>query len=168
MRAAILTLLIAGSIVSTGLGASPQPAASPDQNAWRYVWHNGAWWYWLPQQKWVYWQSNHWNDYNPPAFASIPGQSGYGAASDNSDIRPFYGHAESRWGYGDVGARNSRIRPFYGHALPQEEREVGLGLSCQPVSRFAVHIRSQFEEGEFPRHVRFVALHQGNRSRVTW
>jgi hypothetical protein len=122
----ILGLLLVGVLVSATLAASPQAAASPDQNTWRYVWHSGEWWYWLPQEKWVYWRNNQWNDYDP-AFATNAGQGvnrSYGGSSAtgaaNSDIRPFYGHADSQWGFGDAGARNSRIRPFYGHALPQE------------------------------------------------
>ena len=77
------------------------------QDQWRYTFHNGEWWYWLPADRWVYWRDNRWNDYDPKTF-TYPNASGvvvtsrngssYGSrAADNSDIRPFYGHADLRF-----------------------------------------------------------------------
>ena len=99
------------------------------QELWRYTFHNGEWWYWLPKARWVYWRDNRWNDYDPKTYilpnssavAVIgPNGSAYRSpAAANSDTRPFYGHALS-----DLDRRtlepNNEVGPFYGHALPNE------------------------------------------------
>jgi hypothetical protein len=36
-----------------------------DDNQWRYRFYNGVWWYWLPENRWVYWSNGAWLDYNP-------------------------------------------------------------------------------------------------------
>jgi hypothetical protein len=36
-----------------------------DDIQWRYKYYNGVWWYWLPDNRWVYWSNNAWQDYNP-------------------------------------------------------------------------------------------------------
>lgn len=36
-----------------------------DDIQWRYRFYNGVWWYWLPDNRWVYWSNNAWQDYNP-------------------------------------------------------------------------------------------------------
>ena len=42
----------------------------------------------------------------------------YGNRASGSDIRPFYGHAESNFGYQSSG--ENEVGPFYGHAMPGE------------------------------------------------
>ena len=36
-----------------------------DDIQWRYKYYNGVWWYWLPENRWMYWSNNAWQDYNP-------------------------------------------------------------------------------------------------------
>lgn len=41
-------------------------------NTWRYRWHNGEWWFYTPQNKWMYHRDNNWrnyvaNEYRTPA-----------------------------------------------------------------------------------------------------
>jgi hypothetical protein len=53
--------------------AIPEPAAQPEaatDNTWRYRNYNGAWWYWLPSNRWVYWSNGAWVD--PPENSSVP------------------------------------------------------------------------------------------------
>ncbi len=125
---------IVASVLAIGqLALSAVPAADQttkqSQDQWRYTFHNGEWWYWLPTNRWVYWRGNQWNDYDARTFASahssgVVAASSAGSASGsqaaaNSDVRPFYGHSVS-----DLDRRpldeNGEAGPFYGHALPGE------------------------------------------------
>ena len=96
------------------------------QETWRYTYHNGEWWYWLPSNRWVYWRNSQWNDYDPRTFTyagvltgdSRVATSGARAAADPEN-RPFYGHALSGLDRRPLEA-NNEAGPFYGHALPSE------------------------------------------------
>ncbi|MBI1246594.1 hypothetical protein GC197_01975 [bacterium] len=35
---------------------------------WRFVQHNGNWWYWAPNRFWMVYRNNAWNRYNGPGF----------------------------------------------------------------------------------------------------
>lgn len=39
--------------------ANPR-AAAPD---WRYVFHDGRWWYWMPNSSWMYWDHGGWQNF---------------------------------------------------------------------------------------------------------
>jgi hypothetical protein len=41
--------------------------APRDGQSWRYRFHDGRWWYWLPSERWVYWQDGRWIEYAPSA-----------------------------------------------------------------------------------------------------
>jgi hypothetical protein len=118
-------LACAASFLSAARAA--EPIQTKDQNKWRYVVHNGEWWYWMPDNRWVFWRNNKWNDYNrqtytlPNSSVGIAGNlagSG-GRAGNTSDIRPFYGHALSSLDRRPV-EENNEVGPFYGRALPSE------------------------------------------------
>ena len=38
-------------------------------DGWRYRWYGGRWWYWLPENRWVYSYGNQWLNYVPSAQA---------------------------------------------------------------------------------------------------
>ena len=42
---------------------------SASANQSRYRRHNGRWWYWMPDRRWVVWQRNGWVPYRPGMFA---------------------------------------------------------------------------------------------------
>ena len=127
LLAAVGLLALAQFSLPTVNGAE-QKAKQGDQQ-WRFTYHNGEWWYWLPTNQWVYWRNNRWNDYDPQTFiypyvpAVVPaGRAtvGYsGQTVPNDDIRPFYGHSQSELDRRPV-ERNGEVGPFYGHALPTE------------------------------------------------
>jgi hypothetical protein len=105
------------------------PGQKQVQEQWRYTFHNGEWWYWLPANRWVYWRSDRWNDYDPKTYVS-PRSAGVVAAAESrwvygnraaseADSRPFYGRAVSEWDRRGTEA-NSDIGPFYGRAMPSE------------------------------------------------
>jgi len=106
------------ALMATGLSKaqavefSPTPvklSPTPVKEAWRYTLHNGEWWYWMPQNRWVFWRNNQWNGFTPRPSAppagfdrmmDIPARSIYsGPASrylGGDEVGPFYGHAMSR------------------------------------------------------------------------
>jgi hypothetical protein len=44
------------------------PTGYPAEN-WRMVEHNGRWWYWSPQESWLYFNDNSWNAYQAQSTA---------------------------------------------------------------------------------------------------
>jgi hypothetical protein len=133
MRSIVRFVLVATVLAGMAGGLSTiqaaEQSATQGQDQWRYTFHNGEWWYWLPANRWVYWRDNRWNDYNPKAYtsphsagaisAASTGSSSANRAPTASDIRPFYGHALSNLDRRPLEA-NSEVGPFYGHALPSE------------------------------------------------
>jgi hypothetical protein len=130
MRFLARLLIVAGALAVAALGlatvqAADQTAPSQGQDQWRYTFHNGQWWYWLPANRWVYWRDNQWNDYGSKTSKAAPSRDAVATTpnssrvSEESDVRPFYGHALS-----DFDRRTlepgSEIGPFYGNALPNE------------------------------------------------
>ncbi len=122
MWRASVVLLLAGLVSVSALGASPPAAKTSNPDQWRYAYFNGDWWYWLPENRWVYWRDGRWNDFPPTAPAQslgpTVGRRVVPPVTQNEDIRPFYGHAQSRIDYGPSG--QEEIGPFYGHALPAD------------------------------------------------
>ena len=55
--------------VEAGAQAPAQPTATSD--TWRYRRHDGLWWYWLPSEKWVYWNDGRWDPYDPQSYAAF-------------------------------------------------------------------------------------------------
>jgi hypothetical protein len=42
---------------------------APAEDQGRYRHHNGRWWYWLPENRWVVWQRGAWVPYSAGMFA---------------------------------------------------------------------------------------------------
>src|SRR5664280_1684980 len=118
MRSMTRFVVTASFLAFAGLGLSAVQAAEQKQTAdqkqttdrsqgqdqWRYTFHNGEWWYWLSAGRWVYWRDSRWNAYDPKTFTS-PNSSGVVATSQNGST------------YGSRTTNDSDIRPFYGHAV---------------------------------------------------
>jgi len=63
---------------------------------WRFKYHRGAWWYWLPSERWVWWSNGAWVDYQPATYSRLGGVYGY----------PVYGYGlyyGGHYGYGGHG-----------------------------------------------------------------
>jgi hypothetical protein len=43
---------------------APQDAAASQGDRWRFKYYQGRWWYWLPSQKWVVYENDHWAPYD--------------------------------------------------------------------------------------------------------
>ena len=85
---------------NTGVAPSANAtgAANPSGDQWRYRLHNGTWWYWTPENRWIYRNGNDWVNYEPtPAVAPGPSsasQPAYGYYGPN-----FYGNYSTPYGY---------------------------------------------------------------------
>jgi hypothetical protein len=144
---AAILIVVAGVLVSAAQAAekkqpavkgqvakqatSSQQKVAPGSDRWRYTFHNGEWWYWLPEARWVFWRDNRWNHYDPKTYvapilqyadfaAGIQGGwTGGNRVLNDSDVYPFYGRTT-----GQLDRRtlqpNEEVGPFYGHALPNE------------------------------------------------
>lgn len=40
--------------------AKPVKPVAAGDNLWRFKYHQGRWWYWMPDKQWVYWSTNRW------------------------------------------------------------------------------------------------------------
>ena len=104
----ILAVVLGGSSLTFAEGNRPQveyPRGEP-QNAWRYQFYNGRWWFWTPDDRWAYYNGRKWltlalRPAEGPATvgqssaAKIRGPRGGGTYSTYSGTQ-FYGPAGSR------------------------------------------------------------------------
>lgn len=128
MRHAVAVVVVSFGLALVISAFSVPSARAEAPESWRYVFHQGQWWYWLPGNRWVYWRDGRWNDFAPSTSAAARtttvarGMRARKAPDDGaasaSDVRPFYGHALSR--FDDRAPSSEEVGPFYGHALPQE------------------------------------------------
>ena len=94
----------APAIPRSDSAATPAPAGEK----WRFKWHSGRWWYWLPSERWVYWHQDHWEDYLPPPPAPVAESAPtvvyrYPATSYYYPSRGYYGggyYGSGHLGYG--------------------------------------------------------------------
>ena len=119
-----MNLVVAVAILLGVLGSSALSAAEQRGDSWRFRYWNSQWWYWMPEERWVYWQNSRWHDYPPNGQAQVVCTlCGFTEASGQSadatavpDTRPSYKYAEPSRAYqGDAG--QSRIGPLYGKSL---------------------------------------------------
>ena len=75
------------------------------EDGWRYRYENGAWWYWMPNNRWTYYDNGGWQDYAVDNVApSVP------VATDPNFYwfhdQWWYAHPGNRWSYYDHGHWN--------------------------------------------------------------
>lgn len=65
----IETRLDSSTVPETAAGTVEETdrVAVPD-NQWRFRYHRGTWWYWLPSSRWVYWRNGTWIDFDPATY----------------------------------------------------------------------------------------------------
>ncbi|HEY5312933.1 MAG TPA: hypothetical protein VIK18_10460 [Pirellulales bacterium] len=70
-QAAQRTATAAAPSATAAKSAADELASRPEP--WRYQWHNNHWWYYTPQDSWLYYDSHGWQTYVPPtAMYSSP------------------------------------------------------------------------------------------------
>jgi hypothetical protein len=92
-----LTLDAARAAVHPPAGGEPgvQTAgpteASGKADDWRYRWHRGQWWYWLPSERWVIWSEGSWQPYVPGAETARRPSTTRRSYSQNQRVDRQYG-----------------------------------------------------------------------------
>jgi hypothetical protein len=85
-----------------------------DNNDWRYRYHGGRWWYWMPNNQWRYYDNDSWHVYIPGAGIDI-GRGSYPYYSGYRGYYPYsYGRYYGRRYYGPRYGRGFGVRvgPF--------------------------------------------------------
>jgi len=123
---------IAGPIPAVPNSANTGVAGNPGDQ-WRYRQHNGTWWYWTPDNRWVYRNGNQWINYEP-AVAAVPdprytGQPGNGYYQSSPIAYPAGPYPYST-GYGGYYGPVYRGGYYYGSGgyYGQPGISVGLGF----------------------------------------
>jgi opacity protein-like surface antigen len=90
MTMAAVVALFAATANAEGPSANRAQASD-----WRQVWHGGHWWYWTPQNSWLYWTGSAWTAYQPsncPPVATAgqpqPYTTGYGNYDSQDAVTP--------------------------------------------------------------------------------
>jgi hypothetical protein len=123
------------AVPNTGIpnNANAGVAGNPSGDRWRYQLRNGTWWYWTPDNRWVYRNGNQWTNYEP-AIAAVPdarysGQPVYGyyQSGPNGDYPGPYRYST---GYGGYYGPVYRGGYYYGSGgyYGQPGISVGLGF----------------------------------------
>jgi hypothetical protein len=105
------------NIRSDSAAAGNSAYAGADLNGpdgWRYRWHNGRWWYWLPESRWMYWDNDHWADCGANAYVA-------GYTPQSADVGRSTPHTSNYTPYSDsytpsygTGYRTSVSPDYYG------------------------------------------------------
>jgi hypothetical protein len=48
------------------------PEIPPNADKWRYMWHEGHYWYYQPSGRWSYWSAGRWVEYSASKYANTP------------------------------------------------------------------------------------------------
>lgn len=84
-----------------GLQSAPVPSGFAAED-WRLVSHEGRWWFWTPNETWMYFRNGRWNDFPPGGIVSTRSEP------------------ESRYGAGYRGKRVQSVTP---NAAPVPARD---------------------------------------------
>ena len=127
MRMTVRALAVAGFFAISAFGLSVAQAADQKQTTnqqqeqhWRYLFYNSEWWYWLPTNQWVYWRGNQWNSYDSRTY-TYPQIAGVSSIASNGNGGSYGGG----WAYAGAAVDNSDIGPYYGHAISSTPAEIG-------------------------------------------
>jgi len=98
--------------------ADPSPPAaeagdgkSRAADAWRYRYHNGRWWYWLPSDRWAVYENDRWRLFKPAVDISNEGQHAATAPVEPAapeNIDPARRAAEYQLAAGNTYNRHAR------------------------------------------------------------
>lgn len=116
--------------------ANAEIASCRSCDQWRYQWHNGVWWYWTSDNRWIYSNGSEWFNYEPAAaavsdvyYSGRPAYRQYQAGFEG-----YYPGGPNRYptGYGSYygpGYRDGYYRP--GGSYVRTDVETGLGYGRQ-------------------------------------
>lgn len=105
-------------VTASRSGAASRPAADKS-GRWRYKYHDGRWWYWLPSNSWVFYHNKRWVPYS---LQSNMQALQAGGASGRRDVA-YRGLEESqRWPRGNNGSSPNASSEPGGAALGRRDR----------------------------------------------
>jgi hypothetical protein len=98
-------------------GAAVGAAAAANPNQWRYVQHNGQWWYYTPQNSWMRWNGSAWaphtySGYGGYGYTGAPYTAGYRGYGANGYYNG-YGIGYNNGGYNNGGYNNGGYNNGY-------------------------------------------------------
>ncbi|HVA47230.1 MAG TPA: hypothetical protein VNH11_12755 [Pirellulales bacterium] len=102
MRWSTLNLAVAFLILPMCALASDRgdrPKGTP-QNAWRYEFYNGRWWYWTPDDRWAFYNGREW--VTSPAQPTAGSKTAAAGAARHGELGPMRGRVPS-WAYSNYG-----------------------------------------------------------------
>ena len=81
-----------------------------DPNRWRFVQHNGEWWYWMPDNYWMYYRNNNWTRFDPYAYEPYSRyRTGYRGTVNNNNPDEAYFYDENGRRYRRDYSPNRRV-----------------------------------------------------------
>lgn len=87
-------------VTASNSDAASRPAADKS-GRWRYKYHDGRWWYWLPSNSWVFYHNQRWVPYSRQSYMQALQAGG---ASGRREVA-YRGLEESqRWPRGNNGS----------------------------------------------------------------
>lgn len=108
-----------GMTQTPGEGPNAGVAANPSGDQWRFRWHNNNWWYWTPENRWVYRNGNEWTNYEP-AVTAVPDiryssqpAFGYYQSSPNGYYPAPYRYSTGYGGYYAPAYQGGYYGPVY-------------------------------------------------------
>ena len=112
---ALLAIAAATSIAYASQSRADEPKdhqAAQTAKDPNYRYHNGQWWYWMPQQKnWKVWNGTQWSNYQPAAGRSFSYADDSAAQATGNYYAPSYRQGFA--GFPD-SVSNSQIIGSYG------------------------------------------------------
>ena len=128
-----------GAVATDGadLMRADRPRGLP-QNAWRYEFYNGRWWFWTPDDRWAFYNGRRWVTFPAGSIGSQWARGG-GAASNGAT---------------DSGAEDAAVGGGYYNALSAESRGIAGGFNAnRPSANLSGALGSEagaLERGSLP------------------
>lgn len=103
----------AGSVDSANASPEFAPTQRRQGDSWRYVFHNGRWWYWTPANRWFVWRDGRWHRWGDGSYVNVDpsGADVLIYRRDRFRDRDWYGY---RWPDGYGYSYYDYYRPRYG------------------------------------------------------
>ncbi|MGO8748529.1 MAG: hypothetical protein ACLQNE_21345 [Thermoguttaceae bacterium] len=95
-----IAVIAALMLLTTALRAEGTVASTTNGPDWHYVWHDGHWWYWMPEKTWMVWTGSAWTPYRQfsncgqerSGRSAVPYSTSYGSYDSpaNGSVQPAY------------------------------------------------------------------------------
>jgi hypothetical protein len=110
-RALIVVLVMVAALFAAKLYAKDAVAAKTVVPDWHYRWHEGRWWYWMPDSRWMVWTGATWVPYEK--FSSCPNTNYASQAKPKSSSYVNYETATESGSAQPVSSGTFNSQPTY-------------------------------------------------------